>query len=178
MICEWTLWWYFRMAWNKAIIESLRFLKRVLSFISLVNILLRLMMPGICSTLKSFDWWHSRNHVFSEIYMFNSFICECSWPLEEGLVVFVYCGPTVCFHHSDIIGMMFERLKLFSTFSGSHYLFFAGSEGCIILDDKFPGNETTRSANQKTRWWKKFESFYRGDFINWTTTLTAPSGVE
>ena len=42
------------------------------------------------------------NHVFYEIYMFDYFRCDWSWPLEAGLVVFVDFGPIVCFRHSDV----------------------------------------------------------------------------
>ena len=59
MICEGMLWIYFRKGWSENIIESLRFLRCVLSFISLVNMLLWFMITGICSTSTYFDWWHS-----------------------------------------------------------------------------------------------------------------------
>ena len=45
---------------RETIIESLRFLKCVLSFISFVNISLGLILPRMCSTSTSLDWWHSQ----------------------------------------------------------------------------------------------------------------------
>ena len=63
-----TLWWYFIKAWSDTIIESLRFLKWVLSLISLVKMLLGLSVPGMCYTLTSLDWWHSLT-MFSMIFI-------------------------------------------------------------------------------------------------------------
>ena len=63
-MCVGTSWFYFSNAWRETIIESLIFLKCVFSFISFVKMSLGLIMPGMCSTSKSFDWWHSRT-IFS-----------------------------------------------------------------------------------------------------------------
>ena len=60
IMCVKTLWLYFRNAWRETIIESLRFLKCVLSFIYFVKMSLGLMIPGMWSTSTSFDWWNSR----------------------------------------------------------------------------------------------------------------------
>ena len=57
MICQATFWLYFRKALSEIIIESLRFLKCVLYFISFLNIPLGFMIPGIYSNWKYFDWW-------------------------------------------------------------------------------------------------------------------------
>ena len=58
-MCVGTFWLYFRKSWRKTIIESLRFLKCVLSFISFVKMSLGLNMPETCSNSTSFDWWNS-----------------------------------------------------------------------------------------------------------------------
>ena len=58
-MCVGTLWLYFRNAWRETIIESLRILKCVISFISFVKMSHRLINPGMCSTSISFHWWHS-----------------------------------------------------------------------------------------------------------------------
>ena len=63
-MCVETLWLYFRNSWRETIIEPLRFLKCVLSFISFVKMSLGLTMPGMWSTSTSFDWWHYRT-IFS-----------------------------------------------------------------------------------------------------------------
>ena len=42
-------------AWSETIMESLIYLKCVLSFISFVNISFGLMIPGICLTYTYFD---------------------------------------------------------------------------------------------------------------------------
>ena len=136
----------FRKSCSETIIESLIFLKWVLSFIFLVNMSLGSMMPGICSMLTSFDWWY-----YWTIFLYNlnlwSFRCDWSWPLDSGLAVVVDCGPVVLFRRSDFNGSMFDRFKFFGEFIGIHYLYFAGTEVCLILVYQFPGNEITRAAN-------------------------------
>ena len=73
-MCVGTLWLYFRNAWRETIIESLRFLKCVFSFISFVKMSLVFMNPVILSTSTSFDWWHSRT-IFSRTF-------KCLIPFE------------------------------------------------------------------------------------------------
>ena len=77
IMCVGTLWLYFRNAWRETIIESLRFLKCVLSFISFVKISLGLIMSVICSTSTSFDWCHSRT------IFYRMFRCLITFEVNE-----------------------------------------------------------------------------------------------
>ena len=52
------LWLHFNNALRETIIESLIFMKCVLSLISFVKMSLGLIMPGMWSTSTSFDWWN------------------------------------------------------------------------------------------------------------------------
>ena len=73
-MCVGTLLLYFRNGWRETIIEYLRFLKCVLSFISFVKISLGLIMPGMCLTSTPFNWWYYRT-IFSRRF-------KCLMPFE------------------------------------------------------------------------------------------------
>ena len=113
------------------------------------------------------------NHVLSEISMLDSFRCDWICPLDASLSAIVYFCLIVWFRHSDVIGTILEMLKFCGTFIGRHYLCFSVTERCLIMAYRFPGNGTSRAENYKTRWWIKFEKFYRCYLINCSTKLTA-----
>ena len=76
-MCGGTLWLYFRNSWRETIMEYLIFLKCVLSFIFLVKMSLGFIIPGICLTSTSFEWWHLQT-------MFNlRFKCLITFEVTE-----------------------------------------------------------------------------------------------
>ena len=94
-----TLWLYLRNYWRETIIACVIF-----HFLCKKSI--RLIMPGMCLTSTSFDWWHSRTIFIGGLgawYLFRSlklpieqqhFCCYISW-YESTPLEFQYCWHDV-----------------------------------------------------------------------------------
>ena len=154
-MCAGTLWLYFRNAWRETIIESLIFLKCVLSLIYFVKMSLGLIMQEMCSTSTSFDWWHSRT-IFS-----RRFRCLIPFEVTEAAHWTAALLSLYILVREYAYGFPILLAQCFSDWSSVAYslvaMIYASQElnAVWFLTDWFPCHRATRAADEKT--WKRAE---------------------